>query len=252
MLSRRLRSEAGFSLVEMLVVMIGGLVVGAALLGIIDVTLHQSTNTFSRVDATGRARTTIESLVDELQSSCLSSGDTPIQPSSSDTSLIFTTQDGNAVSPTPVQHQITFSSSAGTLTETTTSGTRTLLTDVAQSGSTPVFQYFAYQEPLQSSGAPYTDADGNAYEMLLDGSTPVPGTSTIPTAQPLPVPLSTDTADSAAEVMITLAVGAAGGSNENTTVTTPKIAGTITDSAILRLSPVANHVGSGTTFGPCQ
>lgn len=261
----RVRAEDGFSLVELLVAMVAGVVVLSALFTILDVTSHQTTRTLTKVDATQRARTTFESIANELHSACLTDGITPIQTGSGDSSLSFASAYGNAASPTPVEHQLTFSSSSGTLTDTTyavasgtapnwtfsttASSTTTLLTNVSQSGTTPVFQYFAYQEPM-NGGSPYTDGAGNAYEMLLDGTNAVPGTSTIPAADPLTTPLSSTDASSAAEVIITLVVGAGGGTGENTNLATANQ--TVSNSIILRLTPVANHVASGNTFDPCD
>jgi Tfp pilus assembly protein PilW len=258
--------EAGFTLIELLVAMIAGIAVLGALFTIVDVTFHQTTRTFSRVDATQAARTTLETIEGELHSACVVSGVTPIQAQSSAANLVFLTAYGNAASPTAVEHQITFSSATGTLIDstyaatggnspnwtfsTTASTTRTLLSNVAQSASTPIFQYFDYEQPTNSSGVAYTDSGGNTYMMLLDGTSAVPGTSTIPTADPLSTPLSTGDAQTAAEVLITLVAKPSGGSNEQTNLT--DAADTVTDSVVLRLTPAANHVASGATFGPCQ
>jgi prepilin-type N-terminal cleavage/methylation domain-containing protein len=250
MLRRLLRSERGYTLVELLSVIAVGTVVVAALFTIIDVTLHQTSRTFTRVDATQRARTTVESIMNELHSACTASGVAPIQANSTASSLIFSEQYGNAASPTAVKHTITFNASTGTLTDGSSSSTRTLLTNVSQSGSTPVFQYYAYAQPRNSVGQVYTDSGGNAYMMLLDGTTAVPGSSTIPTPQPLTTPLSTNDAENAVEVAITLQVGASGGTPENTTLSAA--ADTVDDSVVMRLTPAANHAGSGQSFGPCQ
>ncbi len=114
---------------------------------------------------------------------------------------------------------------------------------MTQNGSTPVFQYFAYE--------PYTDANGNTDEMLMDGSASVPGTSALPNPDPLADSsgLSSTNAEATAEVIINMVVGGAGGNNENTGIlgtATP-----VTDSVVFRFTPVANQSGSGTTFGPC-
>ena len=267
------RGEAGFTLIELLVAMLAGLVVLGALWDLQIVTLHQTASTISKVDATQHARVTLEGLENELHSACLADNVTPILTGSTPSSLLFVSQYGSGATPTPVEHQITFSSTAQTLTESTfaatgqttsSSGltvytfsstpttTRTLLTNVTQSGSTPVFQYYAYQEPLDSSGNPYHNAAGDPYMMLLDGTTAVPGTSTIPLAQPLsamPSLASTD-AQNAAEVTITLSVGPAGGATEYTTLARARAS--VTDGVVLRLTPAANHAGDGNVFLPCQ
>jgi hypothetical protein len=127
-----------------------------------------------------------------------------------------------------------------------------LLTNVTlQNGSTAAFQYFAYQQPANSIGVPYTDAGGNAYMMLIDGTSAVPATSIVPAAQPLSSPLSTTDSKEAAEVTIKLAVSPGGGTGVNTTSTNDSTVD-ITDAVVLRLTPAANHVGSGANFLPCQ
>ncbi|MBV9174538.1 MAG: type II secretion system protein [Chloroflexi bacterium] len=259
------RSEGGFTLVELLVVIIAGLVVVIALFALVDVTLRQTTRTFSAVDATQHARTALEEIENEAHSACLLDYPSPIQPGSTDTSLRFVSQYGStataatAANPYPVLHTIAFDPVAKTLTDTTspfgggvgTIQTTTLLTNVGAQGSAPVFQYFAYAEPTDSSGAPYTDGAGNPYEMLIDGINAVPGTAIIPSAQPLAVPLSIDDAGQAAEVLIKLQVGASGGTNENTNLTSG-VNDSVTDQVVLRLTPPVNHAGSGTSFEPCQ
>ena len=253
----RLRAEQGFSLIELLVVIAAGTVVMGGLFTMIDVTLRQTTRTFNRVDATQRARKTMEGMMNELHSACIAPGATPIQPQSSATRVLFESQYSNAATVTPVtEHEITYDSTAHTLIEntyvatggtspnwtfaTTPSATTTLLTNVR----TAQFAYYAYQQ------VSFTDAAGNPYVMLLDGTQAVPGTTTIPAASPLALPLSVTNAQKAAEVTIDFTVGPAGGGSE-TTAASPSDS-TVSDSAILRLSPAANHAGNGATFVPCQ
>ena len=269
--TRSPRSEQGFTLVEMLVVMVAGMVVVSALFAIFDLTLHQTTRTFSTVDASQRSRIALEQIENELHSACVGSGVTPVQAGSSGTSLIFVSQYGstasnaNAASLTPVAHTITYNSTSGTLTDTTTAATggaapnwifggspttRRLLDNAAlPAGQTSMFQYFGYTVPMHG-GVAYTDAAGNPYEMLIDGINAVPGTSpaVIPSAAPLSVPLSTADAQNTAEVLINMLVKPSGGSNENTNLGTAPVA----DQVVLRLTPPGNHAGGGTTFGPCQ
>jgi len=272
--SRRaiLRCEGGFGLVEMIVAMALGIFVLSAVITTLDVTTSQATRTFAMVDATQRARPILSSIENELDSACLTSGVTPIQAGSTSNSLIFLSAYGNAAQPTPTEHDFSFSSSSGTLTDSqyaVTGGsapdwtfsssptvTDTLLTAVAQSGTTPVFQYFAYQEAPNGSGGYYTDGNGNPYMMLLDGTSSVPDTNpaVIPTASPLsdslPAGLSTVNAQDAAEVLITLRVGPSAANDEVTTNSAGAL--TMTDSIVLRLTPPPNNAESGATFGPCQ
>ncbi len=263
------RAEDGFTLVELLVVLMAGIVVISALFTILDVTLHSTTRTFTKVDATQRARVTLERIENELHSACLTSGVTPIQgggangsQDSNANNLVFVSQYGTSANPTPVEHRISFNAAAGTLTDytyaltsgsspsnwvfsstpTSPSGTP-LLTNVSANGAIPVFQYFAYE--------PYTDTNGNHDMMLMDGSTAVPGTTTVSNPDPLSTTngLSTSDAASTAEVVISLVVGGSGGSNENTNLADTR--DTASDSVVLRLTPPPNQVGGTSTFGPC-
>lgn len=261
----RARQEHGFTLIELLVTMVAGIVVLSALYTILDVTLRQTSNTFTRLDSTGRSNAILAGIENELHSACVAEGETPIQGGANGTQvsdgndLVFLSQYGTSASPTPVEHKITYSPSTGQLTDstytttggqspdwtfgTTVSSSKILLTNVTQNGSTPVFQYFAYE--------PYTDANGNTDEMLMDGSASVPGTSALPNPDPLADSsgLSSTNAEATAEVIINMVVGGAGGNNENTGIlgtATP-----VTDSVVFRFTPVANQSGSGTTFGPC-
>jgi Tfp pilus assembly protein PilW len=272
-LSRALAAEEGVSLIELLVSILAGMIVIIALFNLQIITLHQTTRVFTRVDATQHARVAIESLENELHSACVADNVTPVQAGSTGASLLFISQAGNGATLTPVEHRVAFSSSAATITDaqyaetgmttnssgvpvytfsSTPSSTRTLLTSVTQSGSTPVFQYYAYQEPLMSNGSPYADASGNPYEMLLDGTSEVPGTTTIPTPQPLSTSpsLSSTDASNTAEVVTTVSVGASGTTGENTSLS--DATDTVSDGVVLRLTPAANHAGDGNVFLPCQ
>jgi len=268
--STALKTEHGFTLIEMLVTILAGLAILGALFTIEATTLHQTTRFFSKIDATQHARVGIEQLENELHSACITDNVTPILTGSNATAVMFVSQYGTAPALTPVEHIVSFNSSTGTVTdntyaetgETTSSDgspvytfasapttTRILLSNVSQTGSTPVFQYFAYQEPMNGS-TPYTDSAGNPYMMLIDGTNAVPGTSVIPSPQPLAVPLSTSNASNAAEVMISMSVGPSGGTNENTNLS--DVDDAVSDGVVLRLTPAANEDANGAVFLPCQ
>ncbi len=260
---RALVSEAGFTLVELLATMVAGIVVLMALFTIMDVTLQQTTRTFSLVDATQRARPAFEQIENELHSACFADEETPIQVGSNANALIFLTSSGNGATPTAVWHEIDFA--GGKLTDSTYAtvtsevndlptwsrgtqqgSTRTVLTNVSASGTTPAFQYFAYQI------APGTDAGGNQYMILPDGTAPIPGTSTT-VFNPLAPggSLTAAQATSAAEVLITLKVGPQGGNdNENTNLS--NVGDSVSDAVVFRNTPTANHVGDGAVFEPCD
>ena len=224
--------ERGFTLVELLVGIAAGMVVASALFTILDVTLHQTTRTFSRVDATQRARTALDAIENEMHSACVQNKVVPIIEGSSASSVSFWSQYGNGVTLTPVKHKISFNANDHTLKDdtypviggtspdwlasSTASQTDTLLTNVDQSGSTPVFQYFS-----------------------TDNSGQVPQTA---------LPLSNDDVQDTTEVRMTLVVRPAGGSNEDTNLTP----NTVTNSVLLRLTPFPNPGTPNQDFNPCE
>jgi hypothetical protein len=269
--SARGGGEAGFTLVEMIVGVAIGLVIMIALFTLLDVATHQTTRDFTHLDATERARVAIANLENELHSACVTAGEAPIQAGSTGTSLQFVSYFGDAADPlsgsgpTPVWHDVVLG--GGNLVDNTyavngtspanwsqgaSTGTTTLLTNVAPAGSTAPFQYFAYQEVPNGSGGYYSDGGGNPYMMLLDGTSSVPGTSpaVTPPASPLSIPLSAPDAGNAAEVMITLSVGGSGGTMENTNLADTNV--TVQDQVSLRLTPPSNHVETGGSFEPCS
>lgn len=278
-LSARVRSEGGFTLVELLVTMVAGLVVLSALFTVLDVSLNQTSRTFSKVSADQNARNATDQIENELHSGCVG-GSEPVQASSDGNDLIFVSQYGssasaNATVPTPVEHKVVFSPVAGTHTGTLTdyiytstggsapnwtwssvpTSTQLLNSATAISnpnfpgGYEPVFQYFSYTEPT-SNGTPYTDAAGNSYMMIQDGINYLPGSSTIkPAAAPLSTPLSAGDAGNTAEVLISLVAGPA---TDSGLVNASGVAATIQDQVALRLTPPSNHAGDGATFQPCS
>jgi Tfp pilus assembly protein PilW len=267
---RPLRSEEGFTLIELLVTMVAGIVVLMALLTIMDVTLQSTTRAFSQVDANNRARPAFTSIENELHSACFADEETPIQAGSNGSALIFLSSTGSGATPNEWWHEIDYNAApTSTLVDNTYSAvqsdvngvptwsrgtlqsTRVVLTNVGQTrptptaALTPVFQYFAYQV------APGTDAAGNQYEILPDGTAPVPGTSTTVFNPLAPgASLSANQAASAAEVLISLGVGPGGGNNESTNYT--NVGTAVSDAITFRFTPAANHVGDGAVFDPCQ
>lgn len=267
-----LRDQGGFSLVELLVTIAAGTVVVGALFTILEVTLNQTSRTFTKVTATQSARTVFETIENEMHSACVAAGTTPVQGNGTGTgsqvsdanNLVYVSYYGTDASPTPTEHKLTFAN--GTLTDyqytvtgtnpstwvfsATPSNTVTLLPNVAQSGTTPVFQYFAYE--------PYTDSSGDTAMMLMDGTSAIPGTSAFPNPYPLATTggLSATLAAQAAEVVITLNVGAyvkggEVGSQLNTSSgNAPRT--TISDAIVLRFVTTPNQLGSNATFGPCS
>ncbi len=87
-----LRSSGGFTLIEMLVAMICGLIVTGALLAILEISLRQETRISDRVQADRRGRTALNVVLDELHSACTGFGSTAIQaPSTTPTAPLEST-----------------------------------------------------------------------------------------------------------------------------------------------------------------
>jgi type II secretory pathway pseudopilin PulG len=260
----RPRSEDGFTLVELLVATAAGIVVMLGLTSIVSATVQQSQRTFTRVDATRRARTAIATIENELHSACVD-GSPPIQTRSDPNNLDFISYYGTSASPTPVWHQLTFSATAGTLIDTTynvtgsspdfsqgttVTSTTTLLTNVAQRSSiTPAFQYYAY------APAGYTDSQGNVYYMIQDGSNIQPGTTNQTPNSPLVAAggLSASASDSVVEVAVNFLVGASSSNLNGPTSHT--VDDPVTDAISLRLTTPPDYVPAGsavTGYGPCE
>jgi len=233
------RDESGFTLIELMVALVVGMIVLLVAFNMLDVSVQQTAQITERVDADQRGRHALETITQELHSSCVASAVAPIQssdgshPGSDNSHLAFITQFGSAPSLTPDLHVI--SMAGGQITEAVyagipggaagtwtfaTSPTRTgqLLSNVSPAlvGSPPVvqpaFQYYAY---------------GPMGQLLTT---------------PLSSPLSASDAKSAVAVSIAFAAQPTSGS--------PDVKRTVNfdDSVVLRLSPVPTPA---TTQFPC-
>jgi type II secretory pathway pseudopilin PulG len=260
---RRLAAEeGGFTLIELLVTIGAGIIVIGALFAIQNITLFETGRVFARVDATQQARLTMERIGSRLHSSCIADGITPIQPTSTGTTLRVISKYGGGATLTPELHVISL---AGTTLQdatyaktggispnwtfsSTASSTVNLVSNVSQSGSTPLFTYYAYGVARDSGGNAYLDTAGNPYVMLLDGTSTLPSgvttstggsvaANTIPANSPTALStsgtgLSATTARTAAAVKVTMVV------NEQGTVNTQyNEASTFSNTFSLRLTP---------------
>jgi prepilin-type N-terminal cleavage/methylation domain-containing protein len=255
-------SEAGFTLVELLVAISIGTVVIFAVSAIMIVSLHQTQRTFTSVDATRQARTALATIENELHSGCVN-GDAPVQASSDGNTLNFLSYAGGAANPTPVWHVLSYS--GGTLTDSVYSATytatssghswtqgstptsqTTLLTNVAQQpGSVPIFKYYAYQQAYTSGG--------NTYWYVPDGNTITPGTTGSTPNSAVTTPLTATSAPTVVEVVLNLFVGPSGENLANSTLTSNF--DPITDAISLRLTTPPDYVPSGSgsaSYLPCQ
>ena len=262
-LRHRTRDSAGFTLIEMMVAMVAGIVVLFALSDLMIATLHQSQRTFTRIDATRQARTALATIENQLHSACVGAS-APIQGGSTADKLAFVSFYGTSASPTPVWHQLTFDPAARTLTDMSYGvtgsapafvqgayqSTNTVLTNVTQAGTTPAFQYYAYAQVDR-------DASGRTYWVIPDGTNQdplTPGTVVPAAALDASTGLTSTGAATVVEVVINLSVGATA-SNLNAPVTDTANNDPVTDAISLRLTTPPNEVAVGakaTGYGPCQ
>src|SRR5271165_2663886 len=83
------RAEEGFTLVELLVAIVTGLVITFALYAILEVSTRQTALITNRVQASRSGRLTMTKIVDELHSACLAESIAPVLEGSGPTKLIF-------------------------------------------------------------------------------------------------------------------------------------------------------------------
>jgi prepilin-type N-terminal cleavage/methylation domain-containing protein len=154
------RGEEGFTLPELLVAIVIGTVVALAAFGLLDTAVGVGTKVNKRVDATQRGRSAMSIITRDLRSQVCLPGDPPAASlrAASDTSVDVYADLGNGSTATPPQRRtITFDAAGRRITEniytptgsagsyvfpTTPTVTRTLVTDVVQDGTTPVFRYY--------------------------------------------------------------------------------------------------------------
>jgi prepilin-type N-terminal cleavage/methylation domain-containing protein len=164
-----LRKESGFTLIELMVALVIGIVVSTATLAIVITSVHFSSNYTDRVDANQQGTIAMEKIAQQLNSSCVASSLPPILSTSDANDVWFYSLLGD--SPTIQPNKVEISYTGGSLvmnTYTYVSGTApsswtfsstptklVLVQNAAQVGSTPIFQYFGYGSSGVLSTTPY-------------------------------------------------------------------------------------------------
>jgi type II secretory pathway component PulJ len=158
--------EHGFTLVEMLVTLMTGMIVILATLSVLDISISESSRISERVDADQRGRLAMEKIIQDLHSSCTAYEANPVLAGSTAERLELVSQLSSAAYLTQVtKHVIVYNGATHTLTDERYVSTntleqlntewlfpelgsptskQTLLTGVYKSGSTPIFQYYKY------------------------------------------------------------------------------------------------------------
>jgi prepilin-type N-terminal cleavage/methylation domain-containing protein len=179
-----LRSEAGYSLTELLVAMAVGSVVLMAIFLVIDTLVVQSARVQDRVDNVQRGRAAMENMTQSLRSQvCLGAG-IPAITQADDNSVTYYADLGDE-NFTPNKYRLVYDSATngGTITEYTYVGTgtppnvtfpnnptrqRTLITnttrytDPSTSQIVPIFRYYAFSpQPVTPTQLQTAPLDGN-------------------------------------------------------------------------------------------
>jgi prepilin-type N-terminal cleavage/methylation domain-containing protein len=167
------KSDDGFTLIEMLVTLLIGTIVMLGAFQLVDTAFPAAKRVDDRVDATQRGRVVMENMVRQLRASvCLQNGKdtfdnptfaTPYVSATGNQVTFYSdlTTSANVAARTFVPEKRQLSYSSGTITQTVWAGVgtqvpdityddahptsvRTLITGVQPIGSTPIFTYYAY------------------------------------------------------------------------------------------------------------
>jgi prepilin-type N-terminal cleavage/methylation domain-containing protein len=171
-MSRRLRSEGGFTLPELLTTMwIAGVIMLAAF-ALVDFVMKRTAEAEQRVEATQRGRTGMDMITRQLRSQvCLTAATPPIVDGTADSITFYTDLGNSTASSLPEKHTLTFNAAAGTMTETVqkpnatnpvtwkAATTKTMIAGIARDKTSagldiPVFQYRGFDNtttPVQIS-----------------------------------------------------------------------------------------------------
>lgn len=180
-LRARLADEGGFSLVELLVSCVLGMIVLGGAFTVLQVAFAQGERVSQRVDTVQRGRIAMEQITRQLRSQVCLGSEYPALTQADSSSMTFYADLGTDDFK-PEQRRLRYTGGAiveetyqvsGTLPDivvaSTPSRRRTLLDGVAQNGATPIFRYFAFATtaPISPSLQLFPDATGSVIKTDL-------------------------------------------------------------------------------------
>lgn len=164
---RRLASESGFTLVELVVAMGLGMIVLFAVLNLLDASGHAGARITDKADTVQRTRIGLDRATRVLRTQACGGSSTPPLISGSGTAVTFYSDTNSSSTFAP--RKVTLSYAGGALTQqtwvptnsaspwtynTTPTTTRTLIDHISQSGSTPVFAYYSWTDLTNAVATP--------------------------------------------------------------------------------------------------
>ena len=189
-MSRRLRSEGGFTLPELLTTMwIAGVIMLAAF-AMVDFVMKRTAEAEQRVEATQRGRTGMDMITRQLRSQVCLNTTPPIIDGTADSITFYTDLANSTASSLPERHTLTFNAGAGTITETVqkpnatnpvtwkAATSKTMLAGITRDKDSagndiPIFQYRGFDNtktPVQVSSSNLAVplvANGNAGKVAM-------------------------------------------------------------------------------------
>ena len=253
-----LRDERGFTLVELLVATLAGIIVTTATGAVVIASVHFSSNFGNRVDANQEGRVAMEKITQALNSSCVATGVTPLVGTPAATGMV-----GGAASGSDASDAV-FYSSLSDLPTIEPNEVEISLTGTAPSQQLVMYTYTNTNAattpppppPWTFSTTP-TPTGGfvllpNAAQATINGTVqPVfqyygyTSSGSINTT-PFATPLSTIDASNTAEVTISFE---ALPSNKGANLSATGAGANISDSVVLKLTPASSAPGGSNT--PC-
>jgi Tfp pilus assembly protein PilV len=154
----RLRSESGFSLIELLAALMIGMIVVLAAFDLIDSSAALSGQVSARTDASQRGRGAVDRMTRTVRSQvCVNRAAPVVSATATQLTLTFDLSNGSTA---PKQARLAYSSASRTITQSTWDGSgaeptlsfpgagrsETVLTDVDSEPTKPIFSYWALRD----------------------------------------------------------------------------------------------------------